>query len=358
MKYFKISLIFFILTINFSCDTIDNLFNSDDELVGGGSIIGQWSDSRAVISLSLTTNSNQVANNFLNSTGEIIVSGDYNTKLSLMVVMQGEDIGDEALIVANINGFVGGADTSYMLLLDLTAGSGSMTVSSNDETEFSEEMTNAINFTYDGITLNIINSTVENSDNYTSANLNGMISLEQVPIPANSSTAISSDIANLYDFGSSTVIFNEDSSFSTIEEIGTGANTGTWTFLGDTLQLTISQEVVDPNSGEISLEDTTLSYIYFNSGNEFNIAESFDLCEGLIGDEQQDQADCDEILSNIEEFFKLDNESLEKAELNYQLFFEKIPTNETTKLSKISRNQWKYSIPQEIKQYFITRWGK
>ncbi len=112
MKYLKIFVsILSIFIVLSSCD----LFNSDENNTSGSSIVGQWLESNAVINLILTTRSTQQAKNFLNSTGEIAVTGDYKTKLTLMVKTPEDEENEAMLIVTNTMGLMGFTDTSYIL---------------------------------------------------------------------------------------------------------------------------------------------------------------------------------------------------------------------------------------------------
>jgi len=55
-------------------------------------------------------------------------------------------------------------------------------------------------------------------------------------------------------------------------------------------------------------------------------------------------------LQIIEQFFDLDEGSLLKAELIYQLFFEKISDTQVAKISNNSNNLWMNSLPNDILQ--------
>jgi len=132
-------LIGLILIISFSCD------DGPTGIVGGGSIVGDWLESTAVVNLALTTNSNQQTTNLLNNVGEIVLNGDYNAKLKLMIYFEGDEEEEPGLAI--MNSFLGvGADTSYAIALDPTEAdkNGELLVEVNDDSEFEDELTNII----------------------------------------------------------------------------------------------------------------------------------------------------------------------------------------------------------------------
>ena len=348
MKYTKLIVSIILLISIFSCD------KSTTGPIVGGSIIGEWKESNAVINLSLTTNSAQQATNFLNSTGEIAVSGDYNTKLKLMLYFKGDEEDDPNLTLVNM-GLATDTDTSYTLTLDPTEvdKNGDLDVSVDDATEFDDYLTNLINYTFNETTLNITNSTVNSNTTGKSATLNGTISLDKVNIPANQATMLSLNSEHFYDFGNTITTFYEDSTFTSSESTEAGDSTGTWTIIGDTLKITVEMEVEDPDTEEITYVDTTLSFIYINYGNTFNISQSFDICEGLPAEGTEDETGCDDVLNTIEFLFGLDEGSLVKAELIYQLFFEKIPDNQVAKISNNSKKSGIRSMSTDIIQFLI-----
>ena len=357
MKYLKVFVtIISILIVLSSCDAINNLFNSDENNTGGSSIIGQWLESNAVISLILTTRSDQQATNFLNSTGEIAVTGDYNTKLTLMVKIPEDEETEAMLIVANTMGFMGFTDTSYMLGLDptMTNTEGALMVQVNDETGFSDNLTNpTTDYSFNGLTLTVNNQTLQNSDNLTSATLNGTIAMQQVNITANTPTILSFQSDQFYEFGQTVTTFSADSTFSSSEDSGVGDSTGTWQIVGDTLKITTTQEVEDPNTAELTLVDTTLTFGYVNTGNQFIISQGFDICEGLPAQGTEEEIGCNDIFKIIEQLFDLDEGSISNVELTYQLFFDRIADGQAAKVSSNSKKLWKNSMHQIVKQYFV-----
>jgi hypothetical protein len=324
--------------------------------VGGGSIIGNWLESNAIVSLLLTTKSNQTAKNFLNSTGEISITGDYKTKLNLMiyVTIENENTGIDStgFIITNIMGMLGFSDTSFTMVIN-PDGEGRITISANDDTEFTSTLTNPVNFTFnDDKTLNITNTTLVNANDNTSISLSGSITLEEVNIPANTPTMLNSNAPQYYEFGNTVTTFFEDSTFTSSEDTGIGDSTGTWQVVGDTLKLTTSQEVEDFYTDEITIVDTIWAFNYVNYGNQFILSQTLDICEGLPAtSEDEDELTCQTIFNLIETFTHVDSNSINKAELIYQLFFEKIPDNQATKISNSSESLLTKSLPKDILQY-------
>jgi len=351
MKYTKLLLSTFsiiILILMFSCD------KSTTGPIGGGSIIGEWKESSAVVNLSLTTNSDQQATNILNSSGEIAITGDYNAKLKLMFYFEGDEDDDAELGI--MNSFLGlGADTSYGMILDPTGvdKNGELEVTANDDSDFEDYLDNIIDYTFDETTLNITNTTVNSATTGKSTTLNGSISLNKINIPANQATMLSINSEHFYDFGNTTTTFFDDSTFISSEFAEDGNDEGTWSIIGDTLKITVAVEVEDPDTEEITYVDTTISFIYINYGNTFNISQSMDICEGIPAEGTDDEIGCDDILGLFEAFLDIDEGSLEKAEVIFQLFFELIPVTKTAKISNNSKSSWTNSLPQEFLQYLI-----
>ena len=352
MKYTTLIVSTIILILMFSCD------KSTTGPVGGGSIIGNWLESNAVVNLRLTTKSAQTAKNFLNSTGEIAVTGDYNKKLKMLIYITGEDPTDLGIIVTDGIGLLGVTDTSYIGLLSEGEGSegeGNLIIGANDDTEFQDDLSGDVIYTFNEITLNVSNSTLQSEDTNLSVNLNGSITLEEVNIPGNTPTMLNSNASNFYEFGNTTTTFNEDSTFISSEDTGFGNDTGTWEIIGDTLKITTEQEVDDPISDETTFVDTTLSFNYVNYGNEVILSQVLDLCEGLPAEsEDEDELTCKQMFNLIEAFTHVDTSSVVKAELIYQLSFERIPDNQVAKISDSSRSLLKQSLPNDI-LHFLNR---
>ena len=258
---------------------------------------------------------------------------------------------EPALMVTNSLLGIGATDTSYTLYLDPTEvdKNGELEIYVDDDSDYDDNLTNLMNYTFDETTLNITNSTVVSGQSGKSATLNGSISLNRVDIPANQQTMLFLNSEHFYEFGSTTTTFNEDSTFISSESTEAGDDGGTWSINGDTLKITISGSLEE---GDEPI-DTTLAFIYVNTGNEFHISQSIDICEGLPAEGTDDEIGCNEIYQIIEIFFGLDEGSIVNAELIYQLFFERIPAKQTAKISNNSKNPWVNSVPQQIQQYLI-----
>ena len=322
--------------------------------IGVGSIVGQWKESNAVISLLLTTHSAQSAINFLNSTGEVAITGDYNKKLSLLIETPEDEDGNALLVAANPGGFLGLEDTSYIFGLDPTGADnqGALIVQVNDDTEYEDNLTGEVTYQYNGTTLNVTNSSLNSDDTQMNVNVSGNIAFPQVNIPANSPTLLSFKSDQFYEFGNTITEFFEDSSFVSSEDQGLSDSTGTWKVIGDTLKITTATEVEDPTSGDIVMVDTTVSLGYTNNGNQFTASQSFDICNSLSG-EEEDDISCEEIFELIEQFFSIDEGSIKTAELSFTLIFERIPVTQVVKVSQ-SREKIKInSVPDNFVQFLI-----
>jgi len=322
MKPITLSLILLIILLSFSCDEATGP-------VGGGTIIGQWSESNAVVSLRITTKTPQTAKNLLNSTGEISVTGDYNTKLNMLISIEDEDSGDYGLILTDATGFIGFKDTSY--LATIFDGESSISVAANDDTEFEDELEGDATHTFDEVTLNVTNADLTSEDTNLNASMNGSITLEVVNIPADTPTMLNSNAEQYYDFGNTVTTFYEDSTFTSSEAEGEG-DTGTWSIIGDTLKITL-QQTIDVD-GEETTVDTTWSFNYVNYGNQFILSQAYDLCEGLEYDPaDEDEMGCKDIYNAIEFVTHLDSNSISNAEIIYQIFFDIIPVTQTAKIN-------------------------
>ena len=332
MKMFKIIPVVLILLFAISCDLFSELFESDDPK-GSGSIIGSWLESDATISLVLTTNSNQTANNFLNSTGEIAVTGDVAAKLPLMLEIPPEDADDgHLLIVTATAGVLGFSDTSYILLLDGSGNTSDAMLTVNDTIDFSATfMSDQANYTFGSGTLTVNNSTLQDNDLQMSVNISGTIASQQVNINANSATTLSFDASHFYEFGSTVTTFNEDSTFVSSEDTGIGDDTGTWDIVGDTLKITTQQEVDDPVNGGTTFVDTTWAFNYVNNGNEIILSQTIPVC-----DLEDDDMTCAEMYESIELLFGLDAGSITDAQLIYQLLFERTTAKPFARITESS----------------------
>lgn len=345
MRKISILIILSFLLLSISCD------DSPTGYPVVGTITGDWLESKAVVSLILTTNSAQTAKNFLNSTGEIAVTGDYNSKLKLMFYTNYED--DENFLLA-LDGVGFQSDTTIQIGLNISnpAENGEMIVGVSDDSEYEDELEGPVNFTFDNVTLNINNSAMQSNDTGLNVNLNGSISVDQVSIPANSPTFINFNASHFYDFGNTVTTFNEDSTFQSSEDEENDP-TGTWEVVGDTLKLTTKQEVEveDDEFGGSANIDTTLSFGYVNNGNQFILTQSFEICK-LVEVDSEEDIDCKEIYNLIEFFTHLDSNTVTDAEFNYQLFFDKIQDNQVAKASGENNNNFT-QIPNKLIQYFL-----
>lgn len=354
MKILKIlvplSLIFFV----FSCDLIEDLFESDDPK-GSGSIIGSWLESDATFSLSIITSSTQIANNFLNSTGAINVTGGLNTELPLLLYIRADadlETQDEIYVTAT-TGLFGDSDTTYILYINPNDPNeeGQFLVNS-DVADLHINLKNLIPFIYDGSTFTITNTVLTQEGVAITANIEGTIVVPQVNIPPATPTTLSFDSNQFYEFGSTVTTFEEDSTFTSSEDTGLGDSTGTWLVSGDTLKITTAQEVEDITTGEISYVDTTWIFNYVNTGDQFVLSQTIPVCDFADNSGDDDDLSCEELYQIIELFFGLDKGSITDAQLIYQLFFERTNNGALIKVGA-SNAVNELSNPQKIINFMI-----
>jgi len=156
---------------------------------------------------------------------------------------------------------------------------------------------------------------------------------------------------HFYDFGNTTTAFYEDSTFISSEFAEDGNDKGTWSIVGDSLKITIELEVEEDDG--ITNVDTTISFLYVNYGNTFNISQSIDICEGLLAEGTDDEVGCDDVLGLFEALLDMDEGSIDEAVAIFQLFFEKIPDEQIAKMSNEPNNSWIGLLPQRIQQSII-----
>lgn len=108
------------------------------------------------------------------------------------------------------------------------------------------------------------------------------------------------------------------------------------------MKITTQQEVDDPLSGEPTFVDTTWSFNYVNYGNEVILSQTIDLCEGLPAEsDDEDELTCKQMFNLIEAFTHVDSNSVVKAELIYQLFFNRIPDQQIAKANTSTKERTK-----------------
>ena len=339
------TLITFIIFIS-SCDLLD----SGDTQNIPGSIVGKWKEDNAVITLLLTTNSNQTAINFLNSTGELAVTGSYQTKLPLLIETPEDEEEEITSMLVAINPTAVLNDTIYLLGLDPNGADSESVfqISVNDGSEYEDVLTGNVTFNYNGLTLSVTNANLTSDDTQMSVNISGSITYPQVSINANQPTQLSLNASQFYNFGNTETIFFEDSTFLSSEDQGLSDSTGAWEVVGDTLKLTTTTEVEDFTTGEIVHVDTTVSLGYVNSGNSFTVSQSIDVCETAM--QNDEEMTCDEVYATFGQFFKMDEGSITNAEILFQLIFERIPEGQLAKNNRKKHyKNWREYIPEQFK---------
>jgi len=203
-------------------------------------LIGTWNPSLAAGEVTIMTNSDQQALDFLSqATGSITITGAHETNLNYLLVL---NLGAVRMIqVANqlvIPEFELEKTSVYPVfrleLMDIGVAGSARFIAELSDSEIQNFIGNYTEFTYDPATfsLSVNNSELIKDDFSTSVTANGILTGQSIPVPANVSTSVLSLPLLLDNAGSLTL--NQDGTFTGVLIFDSESDTltGTWAVTG------------------------------------------------------------------------------------------------------------------------------
>jgi hypothetical protein len=263
----------------------------------GGSIVGIWNVVNAIGGWVLTTNSNQEAFDIFDTSGQINISGTHTGAVTFM--MLDYETNPPTLIVFDI---VDG-DLNFMLVLDGATREGTFMVYATSQIFFGN-----VTFTFDGTTLTVTQSTIQDVASAATVTISGQLSYNKTNIPANTPTLI-----QWPDFGDggggpgfTTIEFKSDGTAMVTDVFDGETDTENWTYTTNDNQVTVIDE-----------DNETMTFEYTIAGN--NMTWTSDVIEDPC-DGSATQAECFE---EWEEQFNLTAGSLTNIIITVEIGFSK-----------------------------------
>lgn len=298
MKSVKILLSICIILALTSCKLFKKT-SSEEEV---HPLIGVWNYVEGTAGLLITTNSNQTMNDPFNSTGAIAVTGKYTIALDRLSMYYDEDPPD--ITVSN------DSENGYYILYNVGSGSNIIWyfhIEMYKAPYQNQDFIGDVNYTFDGVTLVIIHSTLTDTTNNDTVTVSGTIAMDKVDLPANTPTLLEYE----YIFGDFTQQweFKDDDSFiaTMTDDWGTYADTAEWNVSGN--ELTIIYTYDDGWS-------FTETFDYNIDGNTLNLSSDNDICdEGFETKE--------ECFTYVETALNIDPGSLKAIVGHYEMTFNK-----------------------------------
>ena len=318
MKYLKYLLIVMLILsfAIFSC--------KKDSTTGpaGGSIVGTWNVTNAVLSWLLTTNSNQTATNIFDVTGQINISGAYTGTMDFMLMDNSTN--PPSFYVGNFDD----ENQNHFLLLDGSTGEGTFFNSATGQTFLGD-----VTFAYNNGTLTITQSTITDIASTATVTISGTLTFNQTNIPANTPTQIlfPDEFGDGDGIGLTMITFNNDGTGTVTDVYEGGTDTENWTYTTDGNQLTVIDEFGETMTFEYSISGNTMTW----TANDF---------EDYCGDFDS-QIEC---FTETEEIFNLTQGSLTAASMQVEIIFNKAVAKQGLNIGK------KYNLmnpTKEIKDY-------
>lgn len=292
MKYLKYLLII-LLILSFTLVSCKK--DSTTGPAGSGALVGTWQVVDAVVGWLLTTNSNQVATNMFDVSGQVSVAGSVNGTLDYMII-------DDS---TNPPSFILGDITNNALTVFLDGSSGEGMVLNNAT---GQAFLGNVTFAYNNGALTITQSTITDVASAATITLSGVISFSQTNIPANTPTFLqfATDEDGEEAIGFSTMEFRNDgtATVTTVDEFGT--DTENWTYVTDGNQMTITDEFNEKMVFEYTISGNTLTL----AATDFE-----DICL-----DYNNQAEC---FADMEFFFILAQGSLTDIKMKVEIILNK-----------------------------------
>jgi len=260
-------------------------------------IVGIWNVASAIGGWLLTTNSNQEAIDFFDTSGQINISGSHIGTMNFMAIDNDTDP-PSFMVFDLLDG-----NLNYVLFLDGTTGEG-MLIANVDSQTYNGNVT----FTYDGTTLTITQSTIQNVANTTTVTISGSLSYYKTNIPANTPTLIPwPDFDDGGDgVGFSIIDFKSDGTATVTTGDPGGTDTESWTYTQDGNQVTVTDEDDEMMTFDITFDGTIMTW-------SSDVIE--DPCDGSAN-----QAEC---FAAWEEDFNLEEGSLTNIIITIEIVFQK-----------------------------------
>lgn len=277
---------------------------------GSGALVGTWQIVNAIVGYYLTTNSNQVAANIFDVTGQISVTGAVNSTLDFMYV--DEDTNPPSF-------FIGSQDENnpFTLAIDGPTGDG-MFINLTTYQIFMGTVT----YSFNNGSLTITQSTLQDQASTDVVNISGTLSYSMTNIPANTPTFVPfiTDNTGEEDFGFSTIEFRNDGTATVTDVDEYGTDTENWTYVTDGNQITITDEFND-----------TMVWEYSVSGNNmtWNSTDLITVC-----DVDETEAEC---YAAYEDFFVLAEGSLTNVSGKAELMFSKAVAKQRKNIVRIDK---------------------
>ena len=193
-------------------------------------------------------------------------------------------------------------DLNFMLILDGTTGEGTLMASANGQIFFGN-----VTFTYDGTTLTITQSTIQDVASNATVTISGLLSYNKTNIPANTPTLIQwPNFGGEGGLGFTIIEFKSDGKAITTNVTQEGTDTENWTYTTDGDQVTVTDE-----------DDVTITFDITIAGNNMTWTSDDieDPCEGAAT-----QADC---FAEWEKEFNLTAGSLTNINVTVEIGFSK-----------------------------------
>jgi len=261
----------------------------------GGDLLGIWNIIGGNFGWVITTNTNQVATNTFDVTGEVSISGTHTATLDFMVV--DNEAVPPSIVIFDLNA---PDDQNIMLMIDGSTGEGMLLA--NGQT-----FLGTVTYTYTNGALTITQSTLTDVASDATVTISGSMSIATVNIPANTPTAM--QFTNFDDgdnIGLTTVEFKNDGTAVVTDLYDGATETESWTYSTSGGQLTVTDEFGDTMTWEYSVTGNNMTW---------NAIDSEDWCDAT-----QTQAEC---YGEFEEVFGLDAGSVTNIGSSFELMFSK-----------------------------------
>ena len=261
----------------------------------GGDLVGIWNIIGGNFGWVITTNSNQVATNIFDVTGQVNISGTHTVTLDFMFIF--EDENPPSFYIYSLD-----ENNLFTLALDGSTGDGMLINGSTGQI-----FMGTVTFTYNSGTLTITQSTLTDIASDATVAISGSLSYNLTNIPANTPTVMQfTNFDDGNDVGLTTIEFKSDGTVIATDVYEGVTDTETWTYTTSGSQLTVTDEFGDTMTYEYSVAGNTMTWNATDSENYCDVTET--------------QAEC---YAEVEEFFELDAGSVTNIGSSIEFVFSK-----------------------------------